>query len=92
MRRILVLACVWIGLAACASTTSPPVSPIGPAPTQPSVIETATTAPTNVPVASGASSCTTANAAPPDKFRADDPAKFAAASGKPKLVEFFAYW
>jgi hypothetical protein len=38
-----------------------------------------------------AASCTTTNAAPPDKFRADDPAKLDA-NNKPKLVEFFAYW
>jgi hypothetical protein len=83
-----------VALVACAApaTLSPTQSPVTPTlppakehPPYPATV-------TAIALSSSAATCATTNAAPPDRFRADDPAKWAAATGKPKLIEFFAYW
>ncbi len=88
MRKLIVL-CVIGVLAACTAPATPPSTPTQAPPKEhpPSPTTVTTTA-----SSSSAATCATTNAAPLDKFRADDPAKWAMATGKPKLIEFFAYW
>jgi len=80
-------------LVACATPATPTVTLVPPTATSiPAVKPAATNAPAPTQAAAAsAASCATTNAAPPDKFRSDDPKKLEA-SAKPKLVEFFAYW
>jgi hypothetical protein len=79
-----------VALVACAApmTAMPSVPTQAPQKEHPPYPATVTA----IALSSSAATCTTTTAAPPDKFRADDPAKWAAATGKPKLIEFFAYW
>ncbi len=92
MKKILLLLLTVVALAACAAPATPiPPTQVLVAP-KPTIASSAPASSSASSVASSTANCATTDAAPLDKFRADDPAKFAAATGKPKLVEFFAYW
>ena len=84
---VLTLVGLLVALAACATPATPTATP-----TSASIKPTVASVSSASSMASGTVSCTTTDAAPLDKFRADEPTKFAAKTGKPKLVEFFAYW
>lgn len=91
MRLRFLLVFVVIALVACATPAAPATQPPATiAPTTSPVSATIAPVPTQA-TASNPASCATTNAAPPDKFRSDDPKKLEA-SAKPKLVEFFAFW
>jgi hypothetical protein len=83
VRTILVCILAVTALAACATPATPTAAPT---PASSAASSVASSAPAS------AASCTTTDAAPPDKFRSDDPAKLDVNNTKPKLVEFFAYW
>jgi uncharacterized lipoprotein YajG len=86
VKSIFVWLATAVALAACATPATPTAAPT-PVPAASSAVSSVASS-----TPARAASCTTTDAAPPDKFRSDDPAKLDANNTKPKLVEFFAYW
>jgi hypothetical protein len=91
MKNLSVIPIAWILLAACQSS---PIPAEGPAPTVAAIAEGAAPE-TQAPVAEVQHTQTAESAGPTTvrtELAATDPATVDLASGKPKLVEFFAFW